>query len=313
MHLDQGFLIACAVGIFLDLILGDPRRMPHITRYMGWLSIMGEKLLVPSLGRTVFSGLVLWLLTCLLVVGPYLIIAHYLSLWNPWAKTVLDALLIFQAIAFRDLVKHVRDVEKALAVSIEEARTKVSWIVGRDTDQMDESDVCRAAIESGAENLNDAVIAPVLWLLVGGPIGALIYRTSNTLDAMVGHRTERFEKLGKVSARIDDVLNYIPARICAALIWFEWKTLPWSTLKQDAIKHPSINAGWPEAAMCRRLNVVIGGRMYEGGALVQTAEMNEGARQPTGNDVIQCTHIMGFAYFKLLLVASFVGLLIYCI
>ncbi|MBL4574700.1 MAG: cobalamin biosynthesis protein, partial [Opitutaceae bacterium] len=125
----------------------------------------------------------------------YLILSNLLFAINPWVKIVFDALIIFQCLAFKDLVKHVRAVKQALEQNIKKARQRVSWIVGRDTDRMDTSDVCRATIESGSENLNDAVIAPLFWLALFGPLGVLIFRITNTLDAMVGHRTERYEKL----------------------------------------------------------------------------------------------------------------------
>ncbi len=300
--MNHHFLIACATGVLLDLVFGDPRRMPHITRFIGWLSLVAEKWTVAVFGRSIVAGLFLWLFVAGVTLGMYLTASHYLMIVNPWLKTALDALLIFQVIAFKDLVKHVNDVKTGLGKNIETARQKISWIVGRDTDQMDESDVCRAAIESGSENLNDAVIGPFFWLFLTGPIGALIFRIANTLDAMVGHRTERFEKVGKISARIDDVLNFIPARLCAVLILPLGKLFHIFSYRTDAAKHPSINAGWPEVAMSKCLGVAIGGRMYEKGKLVQTEQMNEGAPQPTPEDIGRCTRAMGTTYAKTLLI-----------
>jgi len=290
------FIFAAAIGVALDFVFGDPVRMPHIVRLIGYLCVVLEKRLVALLGRNVFSGLILWLI---LVGGfglAYHNIARFLEDLNPWARVLFDALIIFQSIAFKDLVKHIRAVKTALHANLETARDRVAMIVGRDTNQMDESDICRAAIESGSENLNDAVIAPLFWLVALGPIGALVFRISNTLDAIIGHRTERCEKFGKISARIDDVMNFIPARLCSLLILLPKEFRNWRKLKPDAQKHPSLNAGWPEAAMAKRLGVVIGGRMYEKGKLVQTAEMNEGARQPTPKDIERCIQQMRETY-----------------
>lgn len=291
-------LIAGTLGVALDFVFGDPVRMPHLVRLAGWMIGRLEGFLAKKLGRTIFAGFVLWFL----VVGAFLCVYSVLSLtllrWSPWLKIALDAVVVFQCIAFKDLVKHVRAVQTALGSSIEKARTSVSWIVGRDTDRMDENDVCRAAIESGSENLNDAVIAPLFWYALLGPVGILVYRISNTLDAMVGHRTARFELFGKVSARLDDLLNFIPARLCSVFVLKFSDIGSVFGLGPDARKHPSINAGWPEAAMARRLGVVIGGRMYSKGELVETAEMNVGARQPTRDDIERSTTIMREAYLK---------------
>lgn len=290
--------IAIALGLGLDFVFGDPRKMPHLVRLVGWLAVQGEKLCVALLGRTVFAGVILWMGVMAIGLGLYLGIGYGLAGVHPWAKVAFDALIVFQCVAYRDLLKHVLAVKTGLEISLEQGRQRVSWIVGRDTDQMQEDDVCRAAIESGAENLNDAVIAPLFWAAIFGPIGALVLRISNTMDAMVGHRTERFEKLGKVSARIDDVLNFFPARLCSLLLLKVKDWGSWLGLTSDAMKHPSVNAGWPEAAMARRLEIVIGGRMYEHGKLVQTAEMNEGARQPDREDVAGATRLMSEAYTK---------------
>lgn len=294
------FAIALGLGVALDYVFGDPRRMPHLVRFVGLLAVRGEALLVGSIGRSVFAGLILWMGTTGICLFGYFAIAWALEFVGHWAKLGFDALLVFQCIAYRDLVKHVLDVRRGLESSLQQGRKRVSWIVGRDTDKMEEEDVCRAAIESGAENLSDAVIAPLFWIALCGPVGGLVYRVSNTMDAMVGHRTERFERIGKVSARIDDALNFFPARLCCLLLLRAKDVWGWRRLRRDAQKHPSFNAGWPEAAMAWRLGVVIGGRMYERGKLVQTAEMNVGAPQPSRKDVEKATRFMGLAYGKCL-------------
>jgi adenosylcobinamide-phosphate synthase len=294
------YALALGIGVALDFVFGDPRKMPHIVKWVGALAVLGETQLVRLLGRSVFAGMILWAVVVLVVTASYAVCAWGASLMGDWAKVLLDGLLLFQCIAYRDLVRHVVAVKSGLDRGLEEGRRRVSWIVGRDTEQMEEDDVCRAAIESGAENLNDAVVAPLFWFALFGPLGALIFRISNTLDAMVGHRTARFERLGKASARIDDLLNYLPARLCCLLLLKVSEARYWRRLRPDAKLHPSFNAGWPEAAMAQRLGVVIGGRMYEGGKLVQTAEMNKGARQPKRADILRATDLMGIAYAKCL-------------
>lgn len=295
------FSIALAGGVLLDFVFGDPRKMPHLVRAVGWLAGKGESLAVVIAGRTVFAGFLLWIGITGLCFGLYLGLALWLEAWSHPMRWVFDSIIVFQSIAYRDLVKHVLAVKDGLEENLEAGRQRVSWIVGRDTDCMEEEDVCRAAIESGAENLSDAVIAPLFWAALFGPAGVLVYRIANTLDAIVGHRSDRFEKLGKVSARVDDILNFVPARWCCLLLLKLHQIPTWRGLKPDAVKHPSINAGWPEAAMAHRLQIVIGGRMFEKGKLVQTAEMNEGARQPNRSDIVRATQLMGSTYLKCLI------------
>jgi adenosylcobinamide-phosphate synthase len=300
--MDLSLIAAYVIGIALDFIFGDPRRMPHIVKAAGTIISKSEALAAALFGRSILAGIILWTGVVAFFVVIYLILSGLFLAMSPWLKVVFDALIIFQCLAFKDLVKHVRAVNQALKQSIEKARKRVSWIVGRDTDRMDASDVCRATIESGSENLNDAVIAPLFWLVLFGPLGALVFRITNTLDAMVGHRTERYEMLGKASARIDDLLNFIPARLCSLFILGAHNARHWRNLRADAVKHPSINAGWPEAAMAKRLGVVIGGKMYEDGQLVQTAEMNAGAPQPTSTDIERSVQIMFRAYLTAIVI-----------
>ena len=301
--------IACILGLALDLIFGDPRKMPHLVKLAGNLISQLERFWVKHLGRTIFSGTLLWLSLMLVMLGGYLLLRGLLSSIHPWLTLPMDAIVVFQSIAFTDLTKHVAAIADALSVSIEKARERVSWIVGRDTSRMDEDAVCRAAIESGSENYNDGAIAPLFWLLVFGPAGALFFRLCNTLDAMIGHRTARFEKIGKLSARMDDVLNFIPARLCSLITLGSWDIRAWWQLRADANKHPSWNAGWPEAAMAKRLNIVIGGEMYKDAKLLHTQTMNTGARQPNANDIRRSIVVMRQTYAYSLIAATLILLL----
>ena len=248
------------IGVSLDALIGDPLRMPHIVRWIGSLSEKLEFLIVGKRQRSVALHVVFWAVLIGGICGSYGLIRLGLGLVSPVASVALDCVIVFQCIAFRDLAGHVRKVQIELDSSLEEARRRVSYIVGRDTERMDESDVCRAAIESGSENLSDAVIAPLFWYVVAGPWGILIYRIANTLDAIVGHRNQRYERFGKFSARVDEVLNFVPARISALFVLGFRRIGEMPGLAPDARKHPSLNAGWPEAAMARFLGVVIGGQ-----------------------------------------------------
>src|SRR6056297_786791 len=180
-----------------------------------------------------------------------------------WA---VEIIVVAVLLAQRSLVDHVRAVADALRLSVAEARRAVGMIVGRDTAKMDQPDIARAAIESAAENLSDGVIAPAFWFLVAGLPGLLIYKIVNTADSMIGYRTPRYEAFGWAAARLDDVLNVIPARLTALLIAAShWVLRDWRAVMAEARLHRSPNAGWPEAAMARALNVALSGpRSYDG-------------------------------------------------
>ena len=159
-------------------------------------------------------------------------------------------------------------------------------MVGRDTEAMDERDVARATIESVAENLSDGVIAPLFWLLVGGPVAMAGYKAVNTLDSMFGHRNDRYRELGWCSARMDDVANYLPARLTAGLIWLLALVVPGLRFResvratlQDAHKQPSPNSGYPEAAAAGALGVQLGGVSYYGGARAEKARLGFESRE----------------------------------
>lgn len=178
------------------------------------------------------------------------------------AEVVVGAILLAQ----RSLADHVRAVARALRMSTAEGRRAVAMIVGRDVAGMDEAAISRAAIESGAENFSDGIVAPAFWFAVAGLPGILVYKAVNTADSMIGHRTPRHEAFGWASARLDDLLNLIPARLSAVLIWLAAGGRgSWTAIVRDARLHRSPNAGWPEAAMARGLDVALSGpRAYHG-------------------------------------------------
>jgi adenosylcobinamide-phosphate synthase len=177
------------------------------------------------------------------------------------AEIIVGAILLAQ----RSLADHVSAVARALRLSTGEGRRAVSMIVGRDTAGLDDPAIARAAIESAAENFSDGVVAPAFWFAVAGLPGLLAYKLVNTADSMIGHRTPRHESFGWASARLDDLLNLAPARLSALLIWLTGPRGSWRDIVRDARLHRSPNAGWPEAAMARVLDVAVSGpRSYHG-------------------------------------------------
>lgn len=249
--------------LLIDAALGEPAviwgRVPHpivlLGRLIGLCDLRanhGENR--QAKGIAVMTGLVL-----------AAIVAGRLVAWLP-DYGVLEVLGGVVLMAHRALVDHVRAVTQALGNSVEAGRVAVAKIVGRDVSRLDESGVSRASIESAAENFSDGVIAPAFWFLLFGLPGILAYKLINTADSMIGHLDERYSAFGWAAARLDDAVNWIPARISGALICASGNTrAAWDVMRHDADLHRSPNAGWPEAAMAGSLDIALGGpRDYDG-------------------------------------------------
>ncbi|MBO9429005.1 adenosylcobinamide-phosphate synthase CbiB [Sulfitobacter sp. R18_1] len=250
-----------ALAMLLDAALGEPdwlwRRLPHPAVLMGRLIGWGDRRLNHSQARRA-KGVALLLA---LMIGAALL-GWALSLAGPLVEIILAAILLAQ----RSLVEHLRAVADGLRQSLPAGRRAVAMIVSRDTAAMPADAVARSAIESGAENLSDGIIAPAFWFLLGGLPGLLVYKIVNTADSMIGYRTPRYADFGWAAARMDDLLNLAPARLTALLIALPGGVLHlWRDIKADAALHRSPNAGWPEAAMARAIGVALAGpRSYDG-------------------------------------------------
>ena len=272
-----------AVACLLDAAVGDPRWFPHPVRWMGsivnWYDRRVHQLLL-SPAKQRMAGV---LLAVALPAGVYGVGALLIwfgnsidSLWGS-AATVL---LAWTTLAARDLMDHVVSVQRALrSVSLTEARSAVAKIVGRDTEEMDESDIVRATVETIAESTADGIMAPLFYLVLGGAPLALAYKAVSTLDSMIGHVDDRYRWIGWASARLDDVANFLPARITALLLVLSagivsrsWPAMQraWKILLRDGGQHPSPNSGRPEAAMAGALGVQLGGtNRYDGLPIVR--------------------------------------------
>jgi adenosylcobinamide-phosphate synthase len=268
MRLEYQILIAVA----LDLLLGDPQWLPHPVRGIGRLALWLEMSSRRLLGSTRTAGLFAALSTYVVVGAAAWGAIRLAAAVHPAAADVVSILIIYTTIAARDLARHGMAVYRSLAAGeLIEARQRVAAIVGRDTDRLDEAGVVRAAVESVAESTVDGVTAPLLVAVVAGPVGAMVYRAVNTLDSMFGHQDERYCQFGWAAARIDDLANYIPARLTAPLICMAAlllrlrPKLALQTLLRDGRKHASPNAGLTEAAMAGALGVQLGGvNCYDG-------------------------------------------------
>ena len=249
------------LALLLDAALGEPKwlwdRFPHPAVLMGRAVATLDKRL-----NTTQDSIAAGALALALLMGGACLIGWSLSLFGPLVEIIVAAILLAQ----RSLVQHVAAVADGLRVSLADGRRAVSMIVSRDTGAMDQSAVARSAIESAAENLSDGVIAPAFWFLIGGLPGLMVYKVVNTADSMIGYRTPKYEYFGKAAARMDDLLNWVPARLTCALIALpSGVTGQWRAIAHDAGQHRSPNAGWPEAAMARAIGVALAGpRAYDG-------------------------------------------------
>lgn len=266
-----------ALAMVLDALLGEPRwlwsRCPHPAVLMGRA--------VKALDRSLNRGLdrkAKGVVALVVLVACAVVIGLLISTLGDIVIVLVTAILLAQ----RSLVEHLGWVADGLRRSLEEGRAQVAMIVSRDTSEMNSAAVARSAIESAAENLSDGVIAPVFWFLIGGLPGILVYKVVNTADSMIGYRTPEYADFGWASARCDDVLNLIPARVTALMmtgLGGLWKELP--NIAADASRHRSPNAGWPEAAMARMLNIALAGPRVYDGEMRDLAWVNRNARRET--------------------------------
>jgi len=266
-------VLAAAV---LDAAVGYPdalhRRIPHPVAWIGALiSALEAGLNLPAFSQ--IARRLLGVVTLAIIVGVSAmagwLIAHF---GGPWAVAIVGAV----GLAQRSLFDHVRAVARPLtAGDLDSARAAVGMIVGRDVARLDESGVATAAIESLAESFNDGVVAPLFWFVVGGLPGLFVYKAVNTADSLIGHREPRWRSFGWASARFDDLLNLIPARIAGAVVAIAGRG-GWRVMFRDAGKHASPNAGWPEAAMAGALGVRLGGPAWYDGEVSQRPVLGEG-------------------------------------
>jgi adenosylcobinamide-phosphate synthase len=267
-----------AAACIVDAVVGDPRWFPHPVRWLGsvveWCDRHVDRL-VFSPPKQRMAGV---LLAAALPTGAYA--AGAVLIWlggsiDPLVGTVVTVLLAWTTLAARDLMDHVLSVQRALqSHSLPEARSAVAQIVGRDTEEMAEADIVRATVETIAESTADGIVAPLFYLVIGGAPLALAYKAINTLDSMIGHMDDRYRWFGWASARLDDVANFLPARITALLLVLSagilsrsWPVMQraWQILLRDGGQHPSPNSGRPEAAMAGALGVQLGGvNRYDG-------------------------------------------------
>ena len=278
-------ILPLLVGWFLDLIFGDPSKLPHPIVWFGKAIAFFEHRLNKGSHRKLKGALVaIGLISFVFIATSFLISS--LSFLIPHSSFLILSLLIFYCLAGTTLIREVREVFLAVDRSLEEGRQQVARIVGRDTSGLSAQEVRTAALETLAENLSDGVIAPLFWFAILGVPGMLTYKMINTLDSMIGYKTERYRDFGCWAAHIDDVANYIPARLTAllmaiaspqkGLLRFIWR---------NGRRHASPNSGYPEAALAGILNCRFGGPHYYFGQLFPKPYIGENERELTTADM----------------------------
>ena len=275
--------ISLIIGWLLDFVFGDPVRLPHPVVWFGKMIAFGEKRL-NSGGHRKLKGAVMAVGLIILVFGISWLLRWWLMNQTIWLSVAFDAIVVFYCLAGTTLIKEVRDVFLALDRSLDEGRAQVARIVGRDTSELSAQEVRTAALETLAENLSDGVIAPLFWLAVLGTPGMLAYKMVNTLDSMIGYHTERYLQFGCWAAHIDDVANYIPARL-TALLMVVGCTHHLRFVFRNGKNHASPNSGYPEAALAGILNCRFGGPHKYFGEVFDKPYIGENDRELTTADM----------------------------
>ena len=308
------FSFAYSLAFVLDLLLGDPRSIPHPVQLIGWCCATFEERARKVFRQPVVAGgvtTVLVLLTTVLGVGMVLMLAHKVA---TWLELAIGVFLLAASIASRSLYDHSMRVHRALRIDdgLVSARRELGMIVGRDTADLDFQAICRGCVETVAENLVDGVIAPLFFALAFSlipaaaildpvsmaAIGALLYKAVNTMDSMFGYKNERYRQFGKVPARLDDVANFLPARlgglllIAAALLLRQDFRRGFTIFVRDRLCHASPNSGHPESAVAGILGVQLGGNSSYFGTVVEKASMGDALRPLEADDIIVTNRLM---------------------
>lgn len=289
------------LAFLLDLVVGDPYWLYHPVRAVGaWIQF--EESLIRKFFRgekqMFWAGVALMLdtiLVTLLVVWGLITLAGAL---HPWLGTAVKVYFMYSALSLKSLGFEGRQVKKALDESLEAGRKRLRYIVGRDTENLTEDEVVKATIETVAENTTDGVIAPLFFAALFGPLGAMAFKAVSTLDSMVGYQNEKYNFLGRCSAKTDDVLNFIPARITGPLLVMATWILglngknAWTILKRDHANHKSPNSAWSESAVAGALEIQLGGTHEYGGVSVYKPTIGDPLREARAEDIQTTIRLM---------------------
>ncbi len=308
-------LCALILGFCLDLLIGDPHGIPHPVVYIGKLIDVTEKGMRKLFPKTVrgenFAGAAVWLIVVTVSAGIPLLVLHLAYGANCWLGLLLETILCAQILATKSLRTESMKVYQALQTGdLSKARYAVSMIVGRDTQYLDEAGVTRAAVETVAENTSDGIIAPMLFLAIGGAPLGFFYKAVNTMDSMLGYVEMPYKNVGLVPAKMDDVFNYIPARISALLMLAAGGFLGmdvkngWKIFKRDRYNHSSPNSAQTESVCAGLLGLRLAGDAWYHGVLHKKKFIGDPIREIEPEDIPRAC--------RLLYGTAFLGLLVFC-
>jgi adenosylcobinamide-phosphate synthase len=309
-------LIAVVLGFCIDLVVGDPPFLFHPVRAIGWLITSLEKgirkvLDIPqqkynkvSHKKMLLGGGLLTLLVISITFGlTYALIWGFTQI-HEGLGFGLKVLLSYQILATKSLkVESMKVYDALIKEGLEEARYELSWIVGRDTQQLDEEGVVKATVETVAENTSDGIIAPLLFLMIGGPVLGMTYKAINTMDSMIGYQNERYLYFGRVAAKLDDVVNFIPARLCAYIMMGASFLLGYDAKKayqiyqRDKYNHKSPNSAHTEAVCAGALGICLAGDAYYFGKKVSKPTIGDALRKVEKEDIQRANRLMYMTSF----------------
>ena len=310
---------AIVAGFILDLIFGDPHWLPHpiclIGNLIGFLEKNLRRLLAPGKTALLLGGaLMVVIVLSLSYVVPYavLILAEQVS---PWLRFALETVMFYQIFATKCLRDESMKVYTALHNNdLEDARVKLSWIVGRDTKELTAEEVTKGAVETVAENTADGIIAPMFYMFIGGAPLAFLYKGINTMDSMVGYKNDKFLYFGRCAAKLDDVANLIPARITGILMILASYFLnmnaagAWKIFWRDRYNHLSPNSAMTESVTAGALNIQLGGDHYYFGKLVHKDNIGDNIRPVVAEDIVAVNNLLYMTAVISLLLFSLVYL-----
>ena len=293
----MGFELLAAYA--LDLLLGDPPSWPHPVRWLGRLIAAGEEPLRRRFASLRLAGLVLTAGCVLAAAGSAALLIWLAGAGHPWLGWLVSVVLIYWAIAVRDLANHAWAVYRPLqAGDLPEARAALACIVGRETAALDEAGIIRATVETIAENTVDGIISPLFYAALGGAPLAWAFKAVSTLDSMVGYKTPRYREFGWAGAKLDDLANWLPARLSgvffvlgARLTGLDGRRA-WQIFCRDGRRHASPNAGWPEAAISGALGLRLGGPNVYHGTLMEKPWIGDPVREPEVADIPKAIHLL---------------------
>lgn len=318
-------MLAVGLGFLLDLLIGDPHWLYHPIRLVGHLigglEVLLRRIFPRSKKGELTAGVFLWILTAGITTSAAWGLLALAGRVHPYVRFGLETLMCYQLLAAKALRDETMKVYTALKTGdIEQARKAVSMVVGRDTALLDDIGITKAAVETVAENTSDGVIAPLLFLVIGGAPFGYFYKAVNTMDSMVGYKNERYLYFGRAAARLDDLVNYFPARISAVLMVCASGLLgmdaghAWKIYLRDRYKHSSPNSAHTEAAAAGALHIELAGNAYYFGKLHEKHTLGDADRLVEYEDIRRSGRLMyGTAVLALLVFLAVKGVILWAI